>query len=186
LQPHRPPISTHPNPPPPSPPPISPESPHTELAIIAIIFLDVLAVCCEIVLESVCPHQKPISDWTSDLHATYTKYDKAYHLVHDWETALGWTSKAILFLFLIKEALLIFAVGIKAYFTKGPHLIDFFITAIAFALEMGFFLSKQYSDNTQAATLTHLITILLVWRVVCPLPHSQLQHHFLASIHASK
>jgi hypothetical protein len=142
-----------------------------ELAIIAIIFVDVLAVCCEIMLESVCPHQKPLSDWSSNLDATYSKYDKAYHLVHDWETALGWTSKAILFLFLMKEALLIFAVGVKSYFTKGPHLIDFFITAIAFALEMGFFLSKQYSDSTQAATLTHLITILLVWRVVrAPLP----------------
>jgi hypothetical protein len=66
----------------------------------------------------------------------------------------------------MKEALLIFAVGIGAYFTKGPHLIDFFITAVAFGLEMGFFLSKQYSNNSQAATLTHLITILLVWRVV--------------------
>jgi hypothetical protein len=156
-------------------PPVSPEPPPpSELAIIAIIFLDVLAVCCEIMLESVCPHQKPLSDWTSNLDATYVKYDKAYHLVHDWETALGWTSKAILFLFLIKEALLIFAVGFRSYFTKGPHIIDFLITAIAFALEMGFFLSKQYSDNTQAATLTHLITVLLVWRVVShPAPNSK-------------
>ena len=94
------------------------------------------------------------------------RYDKSYHVVHDWETALGWTSKSILFLFLLKEALLIFAVGIKPYFTKGPHIIDFCITAVAFALEMGFFLSKQYSNNSQAATLTHLITVLLVWRVV--------------------
>jgi hypothetical protein len=137
-----------------------------ELAIIAIIFLDVIAICCEIMLESVCPHQNPLSEWTSDLNATFIKYDKAYHSVHDWETALGWTSKSILFLFLLKEALLIFAVGIKSYFTKGPHIIDFGITAVAFGLEMGFFISKQYSNSNQAATLTHLITVLLIWRVV--------------------
>ena len=114
-------------------------------------------------LESVCPHPKDKSDWETNFDATYVKYTKGYHVVHDWETALGWISKSILFLFLLKEALLIFAVGIKHYFKKGPHLIDFFITIIAFALEMGFFLSKQYSDNVQAATLTHLITILLIW-----------------------
>ena len=121
-------------------------------------------------LESVCPHQKELSYWKKDLMKTYATYEKAYLVVHDWETALGWTSKAILFLFLVKEALLIFAVGIKNYFTKAPHLIDFFITVVAFALEMGFFLSKQYDNNAQAATLTHLITVLLIWRVVRPPP----------------
>ncbi len=144
-----------------------------ELAIIAIIFIDVLAVCCEIMLESVCPHQKDVSYWKKDFNATYAQYNKDYHVLHDWETALGWISKAILFMFLVKEALLIFAVGIKNYFTKGPHLIDFFITIVAFSLEMGFFLSKQYSNSTQAATLTHLITVLLIWRVVrCLTPHA--------------
>ena len=133
-------------------------------------------------LESVCPHQKDVSYWKKDFNATYAVYDKAYHIVHEWETALGWISKAILLLFLIKEALLIFAVGIKNYFTKGPHLIDFFITIVAFSLEMGFFLSKQYSHSTQAATLTHLITILLIWRVVralTPRTHINLSAFFL-------
>ncbi len=45
----------------------------TELAIIAIIFLDVVAVCCEIMLESVCPHQKLLSEWAGDLNATFVK-----------------------------------------------------------------------------------------------------------------
>ncbi len=104
---------------------------------------------------------------------TYAIYENAYLAVHEWETALGWTSKSILFLFLLKEALLIFAVGMKNYFTKAPHLIDFSITLVAFGLEMGFFLSKQYDNSSQAATLTHLITVLLIWRVVRPpLSHS--------------
>lgn len=133
-------------------------------------------------LESVCPHQVPNSIWAADFDATLLKYEAGYHRVEQWEVSLGWISKGILFLFLIKEALLVFAVGIRLYFSTGAHVIDFVITAVAFGLEIGFFVSKQYGSNSQAATLTHLIVVLLVWRVV-RLLHGLLETAFAVQNH---
>ncbi len=133
-------------------------------------------------LESVCPHQVPNSSWAADFDVTLLKYEAGYHRVEQWEVSLGWISKGILFLFLIKEALLVFAVGIRLYFSTGAHVIDFVITAVAFGLEIGFFVSKQFGSHSQAATLTHLIVVLLVWRVV-RLLHGLLETAFAVQNH---
>jgi hypothetical protein len=136
---------------------------HTvELCLVVLIFLDVAAVCCEIMLTSVCPKEQHSQAFCLD-DALFHTYEKEYHNVEKWEAALGWISKCILLLFLLKELLLIFALCPRAYFSTPAHVLDFFITIVALALELGFSIINQASA---AATLSNLVIVLLVWRVL--------------------
>jgi len=123
----------------------------------------------------VCPAQQHLSDWTAlssapDAAAVFApvfdKYEHSFEHVHDWSIALSSISRTILSLLLLKELLIVFAIGVKRYFKTGPHVIDFVIIVVAWSLELYYFVEERQINQSFKDGRPLLFMIVIAWRVV--------------------
>jgi hypothetical protein len=133
----------------------------------AIILLDVVAVCCETMLSAVCPKEPALSTWnlgcatSSSVLLAREKLMHDYDLLEHWQRALSSIGLSLLSLLVLKELLLIFAVGFINFFSTGPHLIEFTVVITAFSLELYMFVHE-----TQGAAVSITSSFLLAWRAL--------------------
>ena len=148
---------------------------YTHATILLLIFLDVGAVLCEVMLRNVCP--APPSG-TPDAAR-----------LHHWGEGLSWSSRSILFVLLAHQLLLMLAFGCQ-FFKKAAYVLDLVIVCVALGLEMAHLALELaeaaahgagghgnddghgHSHDAPAATEGlmgdggTLIIVLLCWRVV--------------------
>ncbi len=86
--------------------------------------------------------------------------------MHDWSLALSSISRTILSLLLLKELLIVFAVGVNRYFKTGPHVIDFIIVVVAWSLELYYFVNERQINQSFKDGRPLLFMIVIAWRVV--------------------
>jgi len=150
--------------------------------ILLVVFLDVAAVLCEIMLRDVCPGAPAGSPGAQT--------------VSDWSVGLAWTSRSLLFFLLIHQVLLLFAVGPHVFASHAGYVVDLLIVVVALVLEMthlGLELAEEqreaaaaaaagahddghgghgaHGEGTQYGGALHddaggLLIVLLAWRVV--------------------
>lgn len=112
---------------------------HAHATILLLIFLDVGAVLCEVMIRNVCV--APAAG-TSDAAR-----------LHQWGEGLSWASRSILFVLLLHLVSLMVAFG-GAFFKKWTYMIDLIIVCVALGLEMAHLaLELQHSAHGGASHL---------------------------------
>lgn len=150
------------------------ESHVSHAVILCLIFLDVMAVLCEVMLRNVCV--APVVGTADDVR------------LYKWGEGLSWFSRAVLLVLLAHLILLVVSFG-KSFFKKWMYVLDLVIVLVALGLEMahlGIELAASASHGgsstvadahaesqvreTVPAGLAGdggtLIVVLLCWRVV--------------------
>jgi len=94
---------------------------YAHAAILCLIFLDVGAVLCEVMIRNVCVAPPAGSADEERLH--------------EWGEGLSWASRSILFVLLLHLVALMAAFG-AAFFKKAAYVIDLLIVCVALGLEM--------------------------------------------------
>ena len=150
------------------------ENHNAHAAILILIFLDVGAVLCEVMIRNVCVQPPP---GTPDAARLF-----------QWGEGLSWASRSILLVLLLHLIALMVAFG-GAFFKKWAYLVDLLIVCVALSLEMAHLvLELQHGAHGGASHLAGpalgasedphdipgglagdggaLIIVLLSWRVV--------------------
>ena len=143
------------------------ESHFAHAIILCLVFLDVMAVLCEVMLRNVCVVPEK---GTSDDARLYV-----------WGEGLAWFSRVVLFILLLHLALLIFSFG-AVFFKKFVYVVDLVVVLVALGLEMahlGLEFAAEASGDPHLESKYHeavpaglagdggtLIVILLCWRVI--------------------
>ena len=147
---------------------------HAHAAILLLIFIDVGAVLCEVMIRNVCV-APPAG--TPDVAR-----------LHHWGEGLSWASRSILFILLLHLLALMVAFG-GAFWRKWAYVVDLVIVCVALGLEMAHLHMELVEQRHGGGGASHLadpspaedphdipaglagdggalIIVLLCWRVV--------------------
>jgi len=136
------------------------EGHRVQLFVLLLIVVDVICVCCEIMLGSVAGCRVEAEGGALPDGVKAVPLDRVEH----WEAGLHWTSIAIVIALLTQQALLFLSYGL-VHFTKLFNCLDLVILVVALGLELGL-----HGDDAPG-----IIVVVLGWRVV------RVVHGFLAT-----
>lgn len=124
------------------------ESHLAHAAALCLVFVDVCAVLCEVMLTAVCP----LAGGDSEGPAI-------------WVKALGWVSKSVLLVLLAQQLVLFGCFGF-AYLRKLPYVVDLAVCCVAVGLEFGALAREAHGKEEGNSAASSLVIVLLTWRVV--------------------
>jgi hypothetical protein len=136
------------------------EGHRVQLFLLLLIVVDVICVCCEIMLGSVAGCRMEAEGGALPDGVKAAPVDRVEH----WEAGLHWTSIAIVIALLAQQALLFLSYGL-VHFTKLFNCLDLVVLVVALGLELGL-----HGDDAPG-----IIVVVLGWRVV------RVAHGFLAT-----